>query len=915
MIMSLFFAFRTTSLSAFEPRFSPKLQLIISTPSEMCHSIACKGLASDGMFDWCLSPSLKYLNYCFFAEVPNIICHLRNIENAARIELRDDAIPTHDSKLRGRGLQHEMADSERKWPKVKQITSYYSTKEVEEALDLVCPYLSDLVHGNQVKTRVKDTGTWLFTLPAFENWRKTSVRRDPYDDAMGRTRNSYIWLRGDLGSGKTMLMSAGIDHLTMNERNKTAVLHFYFTRSVSSSPSDAMASLLRQLYSQAGVIPLPQFLNNYLKLFDSPSTNGNQEEPNSIPLGDMISDFFSLQSHFDRIYICLDGLEERDDITALFKLLARLTHSSPSLVAISARPQIVQRGIEAKIGSPDMVVIIEQHNTSDIRRYLEECINKNNCVRDIIGEETIPSYVEKLAERSDGKSDVTRHVDKPIANFEVLFNRIICCLNDQPRIYAALAKRIFYWLSISRRGLTFRELQQAIAIDPKEYQVIDQAERLSPHSLIERVCIGFIQVDMKNDYVFFNASFAAEAKEHAARCCIRLLDSKVFSSSMFKSQEDYDQMDRKLPFSRYVSQHWGTHLNDLGEDGMGKRVEKILEDEQLMHAMSQLLHINRLGTRKQYRYDAYPSGFGRRHFEAYFDLRASFRKRTRPQDWEGPKDGWGRKPLDVASISPSLRYTHTFLPDLEAKAYTSNGDCAPRTIEEDNDSTEDKIRFRHEPVSTMPWTWDSISDAKERLRVLLSCTRKNMSVIDNKKVSPLHHWISEWSEDQFEYILGALLNQMSPTSNGNDTGPYGSINKIDLLPTHADGRGRTILDYACQRNMDLVDVVLNTASITATSGHLWAVYCLFEEAGKLCKAKTLSVVLQDALIKASKRGFTDIVHDPGATALHYAAYGNHLRTVRYLLLEGVDSTSLDGHGRTPLYYAYENGNKDIVYFL
>ena len=50
------------------------------------------------------------------------------------------------------------------------------------------------------------TGTWLFALPAFEKWWRTSVSKDPFDDDIDRIRNSYIWLSGDLGAGKTMLM-------------------------------------------------------------------------------------------------------------------------------------------------------------------------------------------------------------------------------------------------------------------------------------------------------------------------------------------------------------------------------------------------------------------------------------------------------------------------------------------------------------------------------------------------------------------------------------------------------------------------------------------------------------------------------------------------------------------------------------
>ena len=88
--------------------------------------------------------------------------------------------------------------------------------------------------------------------------------------------------------------------------------------------------------------------------------------------------------------------------------------------------------------------------------------------------------------------------------------------------------------------------------------------------------------------------------------------------------------------------------------------------------------------------------------------------------------------------------------------------------------------------------------------------------------------------------------------------------------------------------------------------------------GSKFETETLNLDLKSAVIEASKRGFTDIVRMlrlQGAdlskleedaqdmTALHHAAYGSHLETVRYLLQEGANPIYLDEIGRSPLFYA------------
>ncbi|KAF2972156.1 hypothetical protein GQX73_g1393 [Xylaria multiplex] len=533
-----------------------------------------------------------------------------------------------------------------------------------------------------------------------------------------------------------------------------------------------------------------------------------------------------------------------------------------------------------------------------------------------------------------------------------------------------LAKRIFYWVSISRRALTLKELQQAVAIEPEKYsapQALVQDERLPPPSLIEKVCMGFVRANTVNNSILtipsalpfyfyqFNMPFAAEARDYAAKCCVGFLNSEILSNGVFKSQEEYDQMDQKFPFSRYLSQHWGTHLSDSKEGDMQEIVENLLGNDKLMGTMSQILHVNRPAAGKRHQYDDYPSDFGGRHFGAYFHLEAAFRKWTSPQDWEAPRDSWGRKPLHVTAISSSLYSRHVLFdackndtfgfvvsatdPPKRETSPTPNIDEEPSATDQgDGNVKEDNKGFRHELVSGLPWAWSWPGDTTDPLTIQVPFTREEILALDNQGKTPLHHFIVEWSEDRFRYMLNTLFDLQHPSDEGNDIGSESSANEVELLPTLADHNGRTILDYACQRNVVYVTLVftastwspenISNAIVTAaTGGHLWPLKQLFESVEPKAGSETLNLDLKAAVIEASKRGFTDIVRllrqqgadlskpakdRQGMTALHYAAYGSHFETVRYLLLEGADPNYLDELGRSPLFCASESGNKGIV---
>ncbi|KAJ8126418.1 hypothetical protein O1611_g7220 [Lasiodiplodia mahajangana] len=283
----------------------------------------------------------------------------------------------------------------------------YETERLKEKfLDFVCPHSPKLVHRNLVKARTKDSGTWLFDHPVFKRWQKMHMVNSI--DSMKGDLSKCLWLSGKPGAGKSVLMSAVVDYLFAEKGMKTAVLFFYFDRSLPSSPRDAIASLLRQLCTQTDAGPLPWFLANGLATMKqaTPGSKGDTSDTITgidgkfrapMPVGDMISDFLSLQQRFDRVYICLDGLEECDDLVALFEFLVHLvTSSTPCRLAISARPQIVHPGITARVGSEDMVVILEQLNAPDIRYYLDVHTMEHEYFADIVGLSALPDYKKKV---------------------------------------------------------------------------------------------------------------------------------------------------------------------------------------------------------------------------------------------------------------------------------------------------------------------------------------------------------------------------------------------------------------------------------------------------------------------------------------------------------------------------------------
>jgi len=565
---------------------------------------------------------------------------------------------------------------------------------------------------------------------------------------------------------------------------------------------------------------------------------------------------------------------------------------------------------------------------------------------------------------------------------------VLSRFNDQSPQRSRLAQRVLYWLSVARRPLTVQELQQAVAAEPGAK--IDDPNRLPPPSLITTVCMGLVQIDVEKNRVFttpsalpfylyqFATEFARQAREYAAITCLALLQSDTLSRGPFTSQSQYDEMEQRLPFANYVSQNWGVHLNDAGDE---ESMNGILENDSLLETLSQVLHVSLQSTSVPPRsFDNYPGGFGSRHFGAYFGLTLAFDKWSTEDDWAVARDSWNRSPFHVCFRTPGLYQRHVLFDVLEGENFSnlimesvpSKSQSEPG--DEDPENGDQAKPFRHEPVGELPWKWgldyyhnnkafrDSVLG--KNLKKLFTFSKNEINVADKDGKTPLHHFLVDWSEDaliglvQMSFDLEDAPDHEAENASESDNASESenaiesdndsdaasdsktSLGEWKFLPLGADNSGRTTLDYACKRNVVFGTLAFaiakwspeqlsNGIAIAASCGYSGLVTSLCEMIDEKHNFKgKKDFELGQAVIEASKRGFTDIVRllrqrgttlntqdDDGMSPLHHAAYGCHTDTARFLLLEGADPNQLDKAGRSPLFCGCESGSDTIVTLL
>jgi hypothetical protein len=154
---------------------------------------------------------------------------------------------------------------------------------------------------------------------------------------------------------------------------------------------DLLGSLLADVARRAWNTVSPKLIELYKK------HRGENSRPS---LDDISQLLLSESSHFSKLFIVIDAIDECSDTKILVKLFKELAKLRPILrLLVTGRPNI--RTVEAIY--PDCTLLRIKANEEDVRTYLESRINEAEILKSYFDEDLNETVVEdRIIEKADG---------------------------------------------------------------------------------------------------------------------------------------------------------------------------------------------------------------------------------------------------------------------------------------------------------------------------------------------------------------------------------------------------------------------------------------------------------------------------------------------------------------------------------
>lgn len=205
-------------------------------------------------------------------------------------------------------------------------------------------------HYEACEKRHKDTGLWLIRSQRFQTWLQT--------------KQSFLWLNGFAGSGKTVLASTIIQETFAHRASSSGIGLAYFYLSYADTAKQTTAgvlnSLLLQLSCQSDSSILGELYSNYLA--------------GSPPDYALVLALQNLMKKFQHVYIVIDALDESPQglqREALCKVVNRLRKWESIHLLVTSRDYSDIREM-LDVPSEHDVSIQNEAVVADIKRYIKE---------------------------------------------------------------------------------------------------------------------------------------------------------------------------------------------------------------------------------------------------------------------------------------------------------------------------------------------------------------------------------------------------------------------------------------------------------------------------------------------------------------------------------------------------------------
>ena len=236
------------------------------------------------------------------------------------------------------------------------------------------------------KKRKAGTGSWLLESKQYLDWKTTS--------------DSFLWLHGIPGCGKTVLSSTIIEdvlhHCLQHSHSALAYYFFDFSASEKQLSNRMVRSLLTQISRQQAAIP-----SVLTSLYTS--CKDGQQQPTTHAI---LAALQQLHRESGDVFVVLDALDECTDRSELLDVIEEIHGwklGTLHFLVTSRKEKDIQESLEPLIGSYEQMNIQSVLVDDDIRAYIQERLRTDRQLKRWQTRPEVQGEIEKeLMDKADG---------------------------------------------------------------------------------------------------------------------------------------------------------------------------------------------------------------------------------------------------------------------------------------------------------------------------------------------------------------------------------------------------------------------------------------------------------------------------------------------------------------------------------
>lgn len=451
------------------------------------------------------------------------------------------------------------------------------------------------------KERIEDTKGGLFK--GASNWilGHEDFRKWIEDDNV-----NLLWIRGDPGKGKTMLLMTIVDELE-RKMSKTGTLAYFFCQGTDEKLNNATAVVRGLVYMLA--YKCPNLITHLQRDYDR-AGRGLFEDGNAFYALSSILERMLGDASLGKVLIAVDALDECIvDQDRLLKLLLRTTRSRARWVVSSRNKDEIDYGLQGASGTKLSLEITEnaEQVTDAVNKFIDHKISelpvlrddekKRSIVRDVMRRKADGTFLwvalvaEELSKAQPWR--VQQVVEGIPSGLNGLYDRMISQIEPSAGSEWDLCQPVLATVVLARRPLTLAELGILSGLPP---EISDNPAYVQ---LVVASCGSFLTVKGQSvyvihqsvkDYLSSKASVFPDGKEamHYALYfrSIQALSSRPLQRNIYAiPQLGQFTDDVKIPTPdplaalRYCCVHWINHLCEAFSKGSGSKHRHHLGDD------------------------------------------------------------------------------------------------------------------------------------------------------------------------------------------------------------------------------------------------------------------------------------------------------------------------------------------------